>query len=539
MKKMTKKIVSLGLVASMALSMTACNSAKGNGNAETTTAAPETTTQSKGNTETTTAAPETTTEASTQAAEIVKPEKITVMWDGTIFKEGENYAQQFYDALSEKLGIKIEFTRPDHSGYSDQIMLAFADKNNTPDVIILPASYYASLAANGALWDMTDAWKNSDTYNSGRLISIADKIIDSWYVTGPDGQKHMYGMYPARGNGTVTYVKAAWAKAAGYETPESLPTTWEEYQTFLLALKEANGGKAPIMAPGAISGEAPYVNYLPEFYQDAYPDFIKNESGEWIDGFTTDAMKAALERLAWGYSNGILNADIITKTKTADVRNMFFADDFGIFNYWAGTWAYNLKNNLGKNGIDDELWPLPAIAEVGGYYERLSPMICITSSCENPEGVFKYFIDTMLDGGDVQMLWMYGVENVHYQWNEDGKTITGLPTEATAGTDKITKTTKNLFEANLKLANFKDVDPYVSADPVIEASFELFDKTAKIAPEVNMSDVYNDNSSEIWTYRKDVVAKVTLGEMTVDEAMAYYEENVGEIVQEVLDSFNN
>ena len=536
MRKMTKKAVSLGLVATMALSMTACNSAQGNNN--TTTSAPETTstteTTSTSTTETSSAA-----ETTTEAAEIVKPEKITVMWDGTIFKEGENYAEDFYKALSDKLGINVEFTRPDHSGYSDQIMLAFADKNNIPDVIILPASYYASLSANGALWDMTDAWKNSDTYNSGRLVSIADKIIDSWYVTGPDGEKHMYGMYPARGNGTVTYVKASWAKAAGYETKEDLPTNWADYQTFLTALKEANGGKAPVMAPGAISSEAPYINYLPEFYQDAYPDFIKDANGQWIDGFTTDAMKAALERLAWGYKEGVLNADIITKTKTADIRNMFYADDFGIFNYWAGTWAYNLKNNLGKNGLDDELWALPAIDEVGGYYERLSPMICITSACKNPEGVFKYFIDTMLDGGDVQMLWMYGVEGVHYEWNEDGKTITGLATQNTAGTDKITKTTKNLFEANLKLANFKEVDPYVSADPVIEESFELFDSTAVIAPEVNMSDVYNDNSSEIWTYRKDVVAKVTLGEMTVEEAMDYYEENVGDIVQEVLDSFNN
>ncbi len=32
--------------------------------------------------------------------------------------------------------------------------------------------------------------------------------------------------------------------------------------------------------------------------------------------------------------------------------------------------------------------------------------------CENPEGVFKYFIESMLDGGDMQMLWSYGVEDV-------------------------------------------------------------------------------------------------------------------------------
>ena len=385
---------------------------------------------------------------------------------------------------------------------------------------------------------MTSAWENSETANSGRLIGVADSIVNSWKVAGPDGEKRIYGMYPARGNGTVSYVKATWAKAAGY-TKDTLPKNWAEYQDFLKALKEANGGKAPVMSPGVISGEAPYVNYLPEFYQDAYPDFIYDEaSGQWIDGFTTDAMKAALERLAWGYGEGLINSDAITKTSTSDVRNMYYADDFGIFNYWAGTWAYNIKNNLGKNGLDDECWVIPAIEENGGYYERLSPMIAITSACENPEGVFKYFIDTMLDGGDVQMLWMYGVENVHYEWNEDGKTITGLATEATAGTEKITKTTKNLFEANLKLASFAGNDPYVSADAVIEDSFALFDATAKMAPPVNMTDVYNECSSEIWTYRKEIVAKVTMGEWTVDEAMAYYEDNCADMIADVLDSFN-
>lgn len=539
MKKMTKKAVSLGLVATMALSLAACNSATG-GNNETTTAAPsnnnETTTAAPNNdTETTTAPAETTTAA---PAEIVKPETIKVTWDGTIFKEGENYAEEFYAALDEALGLHVEWNRPDHSGYSQNIMLEFADPSNIPDVILLPASYYASLAANGALWDMTDAWHNSETYNSGRLLPVASQIEQSWYTAGPDGEKRIYGMYPARGNGTITYVKATWAEAAGY-TRDTLPTTFEEFHDFLVALKEANGGKAPILAPGAISSEAPYTNYLPEFYQDAYPDFILDETtGQWVDGFQLDNMKEALQRLADAYSEGLLNADIITKTSTSDVRNMFYADDFGIFNYWAGTWAYNLKSNLAKNGQDDELWPLAPIAELGGYVERLSPMICITSSCENPEGVFKYFIDPILDGGDIQMLWMYGVEGVHYEWNEDGQTISGLATQATAGTDKVTLTTKNLFEANLKLGQFSGVDPYVSSDAVIEESFELFNATAAIAPVINMSDIYAEYSSEIWKYRKEVVAKVVLGDMTVDEAMQYYLDNCGDMVDEVLDSFN-
>ncbi len=530
MKKMTKKAVSLGLVATMALSMTACNSASGNN--DTTTSAAETTTEA-------------TTEATSQAAEVVKPEKITVMWDGTVFKEGDNYAEAFYDALSDKLGIEIEWIRPDHSTYAEQVGIAFTDKSTLADVVILPSNYYASYAAQGNLWNMTDAWLNSDTYNSGRLIKAADNITKGWYVTGPDGEKGIYGFYPARGNGCVTYVNAALAEAAGY-TQDTLPKTWAEYQDFLLALKDVTGA-APVLAAGLITDEAPYVNYLPEFYQDAYPDFYYDETaGAWVDGFATDAMAAALDRLAWGYANGVLDSQILESPSTADVRNKFYTGtSTSIFTYWAGTWAYTITTNLEKNGIDTGVWALEPIEEMGAYYERLSPMICITSACENPEGVFKYFIDTILDGGDVQMLWQYGVEGVHYVLDENGNVV-GQATEATKGSEKETKTKKNLFEAQLKLAEFDESvfpngDPGYASTVSDEAlsSFVLFDANSKAAPTINSTEVSQQYSSTLQDEKKKLVAAVTQGTMTGAEAIEQYKTDCGAISDAILESFNN
>jgi putative aldouronate transport system substrate-binding protein len=518
MKKVNKIVASL-LAGSMVLPLAACGS---------------TADSSTGTTASTAAA--TTTEAA--QVEVVKPDTITVMWDGTVFKEGDNYAEEFYAALNEALGLTVNWIRPDHSTYAEQVGIAFNDKNTLADVVILPSNYYASYAAQGNLWNMTDAWNNSETANSGRLTDVASQIIDGWYVTGPDGQEGIYGMYPARGNGCITYVKAAWATAAGY-TEDTLPTTWAEYQQFLLDMKEANGGKAPVLAAGLITTEAPYTNYLPEFYQDAYPEFYQAADGTWVDGFSEDAMADALDRLAWGYSNGVLEASILENPSTSDVRNKFYDDTTGVFTYWAGTWAYNLKSNLAKNDLDDEVWNLKPIAEVGSYIERLSPMICITTACDNPEGVFQYFIDKILDGGEVQMLWQYGVEGVHYEWNEDGTSITGLATQATAGTEKESKTTKNLFEANLKLANFAEVDPYTPADEVIDESFNLFNENSTAAPKINSSEVYESYSADLWDQKKQLIAAVTKGEMTGAEAIAKYNEECGAIVQAILDSFNN
>lgn len=65
----------------------------------------------------------------------------------------------------------------------------------------------------------------------------------------------------------------------------------------LLRHPEATG-TAPVLAAGLITHEAPYVNYLPEFYQDAYPEFYQNENGVWGDGFSEQSMIDALDRLA-------------------------------------------------------------------------------------------------------------------------------------------------------------------------------------------------------------------------------------------------
>lgn len=534
MKNVNKIIASL-LAGSMAFSLVACGNPEGG-----TTTGDNTGDGGATATEAPATEPTPGADGGEAQAEVVKPETIKVMWDGTIFKVGENYAEAFYEALDAALGLHVEWVRPDHSGYAEQVGIAFNDMSSIADVVILPANYYAAYAAQGNLWNMTDAWNNSEIANSGRLNDAAPQIIEQWYTAGPDGEKGIYGMYPARGNGCITYVKAAWAKNAGYESADALPTDWAGYQQFLLDMKDKNGGKAPVLAAGILnSGEAPFTNYLPEFYQKAYPDFFKNADGVWVDGFTQPEMAEAMDRLAWANENGLLEKTIFENPSTSDVRNKFFADDFGIFTYWAGTWAYTLKTKLGENDLDNELWNLPAIKELGAYMERLSPMIAITSACKNPEGVFTYFIDPILDGGDVQMLWMYGVEGVHYEWNADHTSIVGLPTEATAGTDKESLTQKNLFEANLKIGDFSEVDPYVPADPVIDESFELFNTNSAPAPELNSSEEYRSNFSDLMDKKVEYITKVTQGEMTGQEAIDDYIAKYGTISDAVAASFNN
>ena len=302
--------------------------------------------------------------------------------------------------------------------------------------------------------------------------------------------------------------------------------------------KDPDGnGKADtyaISAAGFIGNEAPFINYLPEFYQDAYPYFVKGDDGVWYDGFLTDTMKAALQRLADAYAKGLIDPDTLTNT-TANARNKFYDDKFGVFTYWAGTWATNLKTNLEANGKDGELVALPPLEGAPLYFDRVPPVWCITSKCANPQVVFDAFIDTMLDGGDTQMLWTYGVEGVH--WSKSAETMY-------AGTDKEVKYedgqfhmkenlekagtayTKNHIDPMLALASFAEgyYDPKAdSVKPEAKAASELFNANSRLASIVPATSVMSDYNGQLTTLKNEMVANVIMGTKTYDQALADFE----------------
>ena len=142
------------------------------------------------------------------AEEVAKPEKITIFVDGTVFTES-NAQDKFIERWEELSGIELEIIQPDHDAYYDVLQQQIAS-GEWPDVMILSSTYYAAYASEGVLWDMTDAWENSATKNSGRFTG--DDVIEGLKIGG-----RLYGFADARGGGCVTYVKKAWLDAVGMD----------------------------------------------------------------------------------------------------------------------------------------------------------------------------------------------------------------------------------------------------------------------------------------------------------------------------------
>ena len=484
----------------------------------------------------------TTTASGTTAAEsdIVKPEKIKVLVNGNVFTKANGQAE--FEARWEELtGIDLEITQPDHDAYNDVLGQTFASNpSEWPDVVILSSQYYAGYAEEGALWDMTDAWNNSELKASGRYKG--QPVLDKLMIN-----DRLYGFVHENGKGCIPYVKKAWLDNCGLE----VPTNYDEYLTMLEAFTKGDpdgngidGDTYGVSAAGLVAPEAPWVMYLPEFYQGATIDFTKDADGNYIDGFVQDNMKEALQRMQDAYKAGYMDLEILTNG-TKDCRTKFFENKYGVFTYWSGTWGTTIMENLAANGHDDELVALEPIAELNGYIAKLPNVMAITSACENPEGVFKYFIESIMDGGDMQTLWTYGVQGVH--WDNVAEEVCGNSYADGEFHFKEslevpgTQYSKGYVDPLLSLANWVDADPGADAiKPFTREAQETFDASAIQLDLIPSTEVMTQYNGDLMTLKRSIVAEVVIQGVSIEDAYERFEKEHGlEWSNAIVESLNN
>lgn len=542
---MKKKVLSVLLAAAMVLSLTACN--KDTNEPSTSNASSQT--------------------ASTKTEKDAEPfvlSTLKIVVDGTLTASEDNrqdaFIEQWNAAVSKKLGhdISLQITQLDHSGYTDAVgrLLLGGD---LPDAMIMPNSMFKEYQTTGLLWNMADAYDNAEFQSRLALANINNSLKTK------DGG--LYGFTPAYGNGCVTYVKQAWLDAVGIKG-DSIKT-FDDYYNMLLAFKNGdpdgdgiNGNTYGTIAAGYCNlGEAPYTNYLPEFWQDGYPAILKDANGKWYDGFTADACKAALKRIRQGYVDGVIDPDTLTAS-TKIAREKWFSNvqtgSSGAFTYWAGTWYQTLTDNLVKNNVASDLYVLNPIAEIkntiGGFLNREAPVWVIIDDGDGNDArekaVFEALLETMLDGDTVQMLWTYGAEGVHWSVAAD-EFVTN------AGTDKEKKYSyeagtfhllpapndpnslwkKNAMDPALVISPL--TNGYSSSTDLADAGNKFFTDNCVDAPSGASCETLTSYAADIKDAKTNVLSAVIIDGMDVEEAMKkYYVDVVGKIVEQALAELN-
>lgn len=517
-----KKLLSVVLVASTVCSMLLTGCGNDAGNTE------------SGSTDTNTSTVAQTEEV--VADDVEKPEKITIMVSGDFQATQANGQEEWIARWEELTGIELEIIQPDHSSYYDVLGQTLASgPENWPDIIYVGNSYYSGYAAEGVLWDMTDAWNNSELKKNPNTDASA---IEGNMIDG-----HLYGLPLTSGGGCMTYIRKQWLDNCGLD----VPTNYEEYLEMLDAFTNGdpdgdgiNGNTVAVSAAGFVNGNAPYVNYLPEFYQDAYPSFYQGEDGTWKDGFTEDSMKAAIERLQDAYNKGYIDKETLTNG-TSNCRTKFYEGKFGVFTYWAGGWAETLSNGISANGLDGELVFMPPIEEVGQYWERNAPVYAITSSCKNPEGVFKYFLESIFDNGDMETLWTYGVEGVH--WSRKAETVCGNTYQEgefhmleSLSQPGIQYTTINMGDNNI----CPMTERLMPESEYTKESMAIFNTNKKKVLIIPTTEAMSQYNGDLTTLKNSIIADCIVQGLSVEDGYKRFEQEGGaEMSQTILDSLNN
>ena len=555
---MKKKALSLLLSTAMVASLAACGT-------ETTPATTDT--QTADNTAAQTdAAPAADAAETPAAAEDFNLETLNIVVDGTLTATVENgqdaFKAQWEEAVSEKLGhpVTLNINQLDHSDYAGTVsrLLTTGQPGDPdyPDALIMSATMLRQYQTTGLLWDMADAYANAEFQARVTLPSVNENMKDS--------QGHLYGFAPTYGNGCVTYVKKSWLDAAGMSIDDI--KTFDDYYAMLKAFAEKESGTYGVIAAGyGKLDEAPYINYMPEFWQGAYPSFYQKD-GVWVDGFQEQATVDALARLAQGVADGVIDPDT-EEAGTKQAREKFFSNDQttseGVFTYWAGTWLRTLTTNMEKQEVDndlgdDRLVQLAPIQEIkdtwGGYINREAPVWVITDdqdgSNAREQAIFDALLETMLDGDKVQTLWTYGAEDVH--WSTHAESFTTNPDDPDkkkdyeyadgefhlkqAPNDPNSVWKKNHLDPVLVIAPL--TNGFVDNDELVQAGNKFFTENCVDAPSAASCDTLTENEATLVELKTTLMNQAVTGEITPEEAVAQYQAEVGDLAQQIVDELN-
>lgn len=148
--------------------------------------------------------------------------------------------------------------------------------------------------------------------------------------------------------------------------------------------------------------------------------------------------------------------------------------------------------------------------------------------------MFDWFIGTMLDGGDIQFLWTYGVEGVHHGYEAE-IICAGTRNEKTFGAGVFhmkenletpgTAYTKNHIDPVMSLATFAEgySDPVdLMAQPENLSSYALFAANSRPAWLVPSNEAMTMYNGDLTTLKNKLIANVIMGEKTYEEAMEEY-----------------
>jgi putative aldouronate transport system substrate-binding protein len=408
------------------------------------------------------------------------------------------------ERFKELTGVDLKVIIPPHQQYEEKLQV-MAASGDLPDVWQVYPALSLAFAREGVNIPLDEYIKKSKNI----------KRIDEGHFAPFIVKGKIYGIPFNGGGGTVTYIRKDWLDNLGMAMPTSLDELIEVAKAFTFEDPDGNGKDDTIGYTSKASGNNLDVYYFATMFQGAFPDFTQKD-GKWVDGFSQPEMKEAIERIRKGYNEGWVDPEIFTN-QTSTIRDKYTNGVAGIFTYWSGAWGVVLQQRVeASSGPQADVVALPSLGKAN-YWNRPSVPQSITVKAEDPKFVFDTLLDRMWDQGDMEFLFIHGVEGVH--WTKEDGTYTKLP-----GRDNPELMfSKAYIHPELTLLPLKDGDPF-TYDPKLFASEKARQQNMKQFYIPSGGDVYAKDIGDLQALRLEVFSKIIAGDLSLDEGYKHYDE---------------
>ena len=337
----------------------------------------------------------------------------------------DDSAGDFLASSTELTGVRIETAVIARDELSDRLEVML-DAGDVPDLIdrFDQAVSMLDRAGMGAVVIDLTPWLMTDAPNYLSVMSASELLRDS--ILTDDGETEAF-LQLREGTDIVSYgpwIRADWLDALGLD----IPRTYDEYETVLIAFRDAYGTSDALLLPvsGAVEGD-----YLSAGY--GVPSYVSGRDYSALGFYIQDGTVkyAPLEDGFWDYaarlndwySLGLMSSDFVSYG--SEYTRVAASGEAGIF-YLTTTEAESVSAVLPEGALE----PIPDAVLTAGdethfsmdsasriYQETFS----VSEDCADPGLAVRWCDFWYSEEGQKRM--NYGVEGLTWQQGEDGTVV--------------------------------------------------------------------------------------------------------------------
>ena len=484
---------------------------------------------------------------------------------GSVASDNMDLKAEFEAWVAEYYGFKLVVNHYGREGYPQPLHLAMSAGDIQGIASVFGGSYMDDYYRDGATLALDQYVANNAVYK--KLPADMQRS----FVHSIEGEDVMVAL-PANWQSGLGYVRAinkTWLDAVGMELPETVYEFYDAIKAFTEDDPDGNGKDDTIgmtstnvwMMSDIFNAFAAPLNHT--MSHGIMPD--AHDGYRYNDSMLKPGMKAALEWLRDAYANGYLDPEVWTNSGSGPVRSRLYSGQFGSTYYnkdfGLGKTVENQNVKIGLNydwdgilGMTSDYadkWVNPGgIGTSGKIYVLLA-------TTDNPQQSVDLFVNTFLGDEIGYMTGWFGGYGKYWEFGADGELFRKVWKYNEAGAAQYNPgpaiTAGDLVGTNwtLESMNYRaeswTPEQYTNDRALRKLYVDKFEEgqakelffSYPHAWSEPTSDKYLEINADIKRIFLEMVAAATIGELSVDDALASYRRQLKALgAQQVLDEAN-